>query len=297
MKEVVIEMSNEEKSFQKTNINWYPGHMAKTKREMKENLEIIDIVYEVIDGRMPISSKILDIDEIIKNKKRILVVTKMDLCDLSETNKILREYEKKGYKVVPLDLKKENVNSLLNITKEYMKKINEKRKNKGLKERAARVLIIGVPNVGKSTLINRLVNKKAAGVGNIPGFTKSLNWIRINKDIELLDSPGILWPKFENEDVALTLAAMSSIKEEIINKEDLALFILNKIFNLYPDKLKERYNLEKLDEDILETYQKIGKKRGLLRKGGEVDFEKVIDIIIRDFKNNAFGKITFDRMK
>ena len=279
----------------KTNINWYPGHMAKTKREISEKLNLIDIVYEVIDGRMPISSKIVDIDDLIKDKPRILVVTKMDLCDEEATKKILKDYEEKGYKVVCVDLMNGNCNELVNITKSIMNEINETRIAKGMKERAARVLIVGVPNAGKSTLINRLVGRKSAGVGNTPGFTKTLSWIRINKDIELLDSPGILWPKIENQENAHVLAALSSIKEEILNTDEIACFILKKLYELYPDRLKERYGIEELDEDFIEAYETIGRLRGALSRGGIVDYDKVSDIIIRDLKNGYFGKITFDR--
>ena len=281
----------------KTNINWFPGHMAKTKREIREKLDLIDIVYEVIDARMPISSKIVDIDDLIKDKPRILVVTKYDLCDKVETDKILDKYRKIGYNVVALDLMEGNCNELISLTKNIMKDINVDRVNKGMKERVARVLIIGAPNVGKSTLINRLVGRKSAGVGNTPGFTKSLSWIRVNKDIELLDSPGILWPKMDDQEVAHTLAAFSSIKEEILNLDEIASYILRKMFELYPEKLEMRYGITELDEDLIEVYDIIGKKRGALSKGGVTDYERVSDIIVRDLKNGYFGEITFDRIK
>ena len=286
-----------EKVFQKSQINWYPGHMSKTRREIQEKMNLIDIVYEVIDARMPLSSKIVDSDNLIKNKPRILVVTKYDLCDKEQTDKILEKYRKICYNVVALDLMGGNCNELITITRNIMKDINKERIEKGMKERAARVIIIGVPNVGKSTLINRLVGKKSAGVGNKPGFTKSLSWIRINKEIELLDSPGILWPKLEDQEAAHTLAAFSSIKEEILNLDDIAVYILKKMHELYPEKLKERYGINQLDEDLIETYDIIGKKRGALSKGGVVDYQKVSDIIIQDLKNGYFGKITFDRIK
>ena len=288
---------NNEKVFSNTVINWFPGHMAKTKREISEKLNLIDIIYEVIDARMPLSSKIVDIDELIKDKPKILVVTKYDLCDNIETEKILEIYKKMNYNVITFDLKKDNINILINETKKIMKSINEIRIRKGLKERAARILIIGVPNVGKSTLINKLVGRKSAGVGDTPGFTKSLNWIRVNKDMELLDSPGILWPKLEDQEKAHILAAFSSIKEEILNIDELACFILKKLYELYPDKLKERYGIDELDEDYIEAYEIIGKRRGALSKGGIVDYEKVSNIIIRDLKNGYFGEITFDRIK
>jgi len=280
----------------KTNINWFPGHMAKTRREISEQLNLIDIVYEVVDARMPISSKIVDIDDLIKDKPKILVVTKYDLCDKVETDKILDHYKEMGYKVVPLDLINGNCNSLINMTNDLMKNINLDRVNKGLKERCARVLIMGAPNVGKSTLINRLVGKKSAGVGNTPGFTKNLSWIRVNKDIELLDSPGILWPKLENQESAHILAALSSIKEEVINLDEIACFILKKLFELYPEKLNDRYGIIELDEDMIEAYETIGRKRGALSRGGVVDYEKVSNIIVRDLKNGYFDPITFDRL-
>lgn len=292
-------MSKEnQESFPKVVINWFPGHMAKTKREISEKLNLIDIVYEVIDARMPLSSKIVDIDDLIKDKSRILVVTKYDLCDKVETDKILKTYEEDGYKVVPVDLMNgSNLGNLINITNGIMKNINQIRIHKGMKERVARILIVGVPNVGKSTLINRLVGKKSAGVGNTPGFTKSLNWIRVNKDIELLDSPGILWPKMDNQEAAHTLAALSSIKEDILNIDQIAVFILRKMYELYPERLEERYGIVELDEDLIEVYDLIATRRGALSRGGVADYEKVSNIIVRDFKNGYFGKITFDRLK
>ena len=290
-------MNNEEKVFQKSNINWFPGHMAKTKREIKEVLNLIDIVYEVVDGRMPISSKIIDIDDLISEKPKILIVSKMDLCDREETNKILKKYEEEGFQIISMDLMKDDTNKLIQLTNSLMSNINQKRREKGLKERTARVLIVGAPNVGKSTLINRLVGKKAAGVGNTPGFTKSLSWIRINKEIELLDTPGILWPKLEDQEGAHILGAFSSIKEEVLNSGEIACFILKKMYELYPEQLKERYGITELEEDFIEAYEIIGRKRGALSKGGIVDYDRVSEIIIRDLKNGYLGKVTFDRLK
>ncbi len=290
-------MKNNENGLHKNVINWYPGHMAKTKREISDKLNLIDVVYEVVDSRMPLSSKIVDIDDLIKDKPRIMVMTKYDLCDKDETLKIIKHYEKLGYKVVPVDLITGlNVKKILDYTKEIMDVENNKRVSKGMNVRAARALIIGVPNVGKSTLINRLVGKKSAGVGNTPGFTKSLSWIRINKDVELLDTPGILWPKIEDQDAACVLACLSSIKEEILNLDEIAAFVLKKLYKLYPDRLKERYGIVELDEDLIETYDTIAKKRGALSKGGFVDYDKVSSIIVRDLKNGYFGNITFDRL-
>ena len=288
--------SNQE-SFPKVSINWYPGHMAKTKRLISENINLIDIVYEVIDARIPYSSKIRDIDTILKDKPKILVVTKMDLCDEGETDKFLDKYKKEGYIVVPVDLVSgRNVNEIINKTKELLKPLDEKRIAKGLKKRSYRALIVGIPNVGKSTLINRLVGKKATQVGNKPGVTKNLNWVRINNDIELLDSPGILWPRLDDNEVALNLASMSAIKEEILKLSDISIHILNKLNDHYSDKLKERYNIDSVNkEDYLETLDIIGKKRGCLLKGGIVDYDKVYSAIVRDIKDANIKGITFDR--
>lgn len=289
--------NDNQESFSKVSISWYPGHMAKTKREILEKLNLIDVVYEVVDARMPLSSKIVDIDELIKDKPRILVMTKYDLCDKTETDKIIKYYEELGYKVVAVDLMSGlNVKKIIDYTKEIMDIENKKRESKGMKPRAARALIVGVPNAGKSTLINRLVGKKSAGVGDTPGFTKSLSWIRINKDVELLDSPGILWPKMEDQEAAHILACLSSIKEEILNPDAIAVFILRKLYELYPERLEERYGVVELDEDLIEVYDTIAKRRGALSRGGVADYDKVSNIIIRDLKNGYFGNITFDRL-
>lgn len=285
------------KKFDNSPINWYPGHMAKTKREIKEKLDLIDIVYEVIDARMPKSSKIVDIDDLIKNKPRLLIMTKYDLCDKKETDKFISYYENLGYQVIPVDLMSgTNVKKIIEASEVVLESENEKRKAKGLKPRNIRALILGVPNAGKSTLINRLVGKKSAGVGNKPGFTKSLSWIRIHKNIDLLDTPGILWPKLEDQESAHVLASFSSIKEEILNEDQIAAFILKKLYALYPKALEERYGIDELDDDLIEAYDIIASRRGALTKGGVADYERVSRIILQDFKNGYFGPITFDRL-
>lgn len=291
----------EEKVFHKTSINWYPGHMAKTKRQIKENIDLIDIVYEVIDSRIPASSKNKDIDAMIKNKPRILIMTKYDLCDIENTKKWQKYYESLGYKVVLMDLiNKPNLQPILDETTKLLKELNEKRRAKGLKERKARALILGIPNVGKSTLINRLVGKKATNVGNKPGITKTLEWIRINNQIELLDTPGILWPRLDNQTIALNLASMTAIKEEILDSEEVAIYIIKTMFKLYPQNIKERYNLniDNYDEeetDIVDILDQIGKKIGAI-KSRETDYEKVYTTILKDLREGYLGKITFDRM-
>ena len=283
------------KSFPSVGINWYPGHMAKTKREIKESLNLVDIVYEVIDARMPLSSKIIDIDDIVKDKPRILIVTKYDICDDKETDLILKKYEQEGYIVIKCNLLNRNgIKEILNQTKNLAKKINDDRAKKGLKPRRVRALVIGVPNVGKSTLINALVGKKAVNVGNTPGVTKNLSWIRINDNVELLDSPGILWPKIDNQIHAYNLAALSSIKEEIVDSEALCKYIIEVLEKYYPENLISRYNLQEINYDTI--YDDIAKKRGFYLKGGAIDYEKVYNTVINDLKSASLGKVTFDRL-
>ena len=286
-------MDKSEKSLPSTSINWYPGHMAKTKREIKENLQLIDVVYELLDARIPYSSKNKDIDELIKNKPKVLIMTKTDLCDLEITKKWQQYYENMGYKVILTDLiNNKNIKQIIEVTSSLSDNMNKKRLSLGMKPRKTRVLILGVPNVGKSTLINRLVGKKAAPTGDKPGITKKLNWIRINDKLELLDTPGILEPKLENKEVALNLAALTSIKEEVLDLEQVALHIIDKMLNLYPNTLKTRYNLTNTNTPLIILNQ-IAKQKGAIKKG-EVDYEKVYKIILRDLKEGYLGNITFD---
>ena len=292
-------MSKNEKNnlSDKIQINWYPGHMAKAKRLINENINLIDIVYEVVDARIPMSSKIIDIDNFIKNKPKILIMNKIDLCDLKETNKWKQYYENKGYRVLLTSLEKNfDEKELINLTEEILKPLNDKIQEKDMKKRKNRVLVVGVPNAGKSTLINRLAGKKVVSIGNKPGVTKGLSWIRVNDKIELLDSPGILWPKLEEKN-ALNLATFTAIREEILPKFEIASYILTTLDKYYKEKLKERYDIEELNEDIVITMEEIGKKRGCLIKGGEIDYDKVIELIINDVKNGYIKGITFDKVE
>ncbi len=291
-------MNNEDKKngVNKSVINWYPGHMVKAKREIKEKIDLIDVVFEIVDARIPKSSKNKDIEDIIKVKPRVMIMTKKDLCDSNETNKWVNYYEKLGYKVILMDLvNNPNMKIVMNSIQDIINDFNEKRKKKGLTERRIRALVIGIPNVGKSTFINRLVGKKATNVGNKPGITKQLEWIRVNKDIELLDTPGILWPKLDDNDVALNLAAMTAIKEEILPVDDVAIYIINKMFKLYPNAIMKRYNLTNND-DIVETLDNIGKKIGA-KRNSEVDYDKVYKVVLKDLRDGYLGQVTFDRYK
>jgi ribosome biogenesis GTPase A len=280
------------------NINWYPGHMAKTKRLIKEQLKYIDIVYELVDARIPYSSRIRYIDNMLKDKERLLIFTKMDLCDRKETEKWISYYKEKGYHVVTVDLlNNKGIDDILKVSKSILFDKIQNRLDKGLKTNKIKALILGIPNVGKSTLINRLVGKKATNVGNKPGITKSNQWIRISDEIELLDTPGLLWPKIESNEVALNLASMMAIKEEIIPSDDVAIYILKTLYKYYPHSLKERYDISDIDfSDIVSTYEKIGRRRGALIKRGEVDYDKVSSIIIKDLRDGYLGDVTFDRL-
>lgn len=289
-------MANEEKNFQKVSINWYPGHMAKTKRLISENLNLIDIIYEVIDSRIPYSSKINDLEELIKNKPRILVFTKYDLCDKEETNKFIEKYKKQGYYVIIYDLTKNiDTNKIIDLSKEILKEKLEKIKLKGITKNSIRALVVGIPNVGKSTLINKLVGKKIAVVGNKPGVTKNLNWVRVDKQLELLDSPGILWPKLEQEKEAFNLASTTAIKEEILPKEAIVVYIIKFLYKYYPDILESNYGVTDIS-DFYEVYEIIGKSRGFISKGGIVDDDRVTNLIINDIKQGKIKGITFDRV-
>ena len=284
-----------QESFSKVPISWYPGHMAKTKREIKEKIDLIDIVFEVVDARIPYSSKNKEIEEMTKGKPRVIVMTKIDLCDSGKTNKWIKYYEDKDYIVIPIDLiNNPNTKIIFDKIKPLVDEINSKRKSKGLKERKARILIMGVPNVGKSTLINRLVGRKATNVGNRPGVTKNLEWIRINDKVELLDTPGILWPKLDEEEVAYNLASMTAIKEEVLDSEDIAIYIIKKLLSDYTDNIINRYSLTKI-EDIVDILDEIGKKIGAFRNS-ETDYDRVYKRVIKDLQDGYLGKITFDNI-
>ncbi|RDI47478.1 ribosome biogenesis GTPase YlqF [Falsibacillus pallidus] len=276
-------------------IQWFPGHMAKARREVTEKLKLVDIMYELVDARIPFSSRNPMIDEIIGEKQRIVLLTKSDMADKEMTNQWIRYFEAKGLKAIAINSQAgTGLHEIVKTSNDILKEKFERMKARGLKKpRAIRAMIVGIPNVGKSTLINKLAKKNIARTGNTPGVTKSQQWIKVGKELELLDTPGILWPKFEDQEVGYKLALTGAIKDTILNLQDIAVFGIRFIEKHYPERLKDRFGIEP-DMEILDVFDTIGKLRGCLRGGGEVDYDKTAELIIRDIRSEKIGPLTFD---
>lgn len=292
------------------NINWFPGHMAKTRRQITDDLKLVDVVIEILDSRIPISSQNPEIKQIIQNKKKVVVLNKCDLSDENENKKWMEYFIKQGHKVVLADSNTgKGVNEVIKQTQAIMNEELKRLAEKGRIGRKIRVMIVGIPNVGKSSFINRITKKNSAEVGNKPGVTKQKQWIRINDEIELMDTPGVLWPKFESHEVALNLSYTGTIKDEILEITEIAYCLTKFLLENYRDNLIERYSLDNQiineilsqdqdeNQNIYEIMQLIGKRRGAIISGGNIDDEKTAKIILGDFRSGKLGKITLEKVR
>ncbi|MGE7089913.1 ribosome biogenesis GTPase YlqF [Lysinibacillus sp. NPDC048646] len=276
-------------------IQWFPGHMAKARRQVTENLKLVDIIFELIDARLPLSSRNPMIDEVINQKTRLLILNKADMADEQETRRWVQYFADRGHKAVAINsLEGKGLQQVTKAAQELLQEKFDRMKARGMKPRAIRAMIVGIPNVGKSTLINRLAKKNIAKTGNTPGVTKSQQWIKVGKELELLDTPGILWPKFEDQEVGYKLALTGAIKDTITNMEDLAVYGLRFLSVHYPTRMEERYGIRFIHEDLVETFDHIGKLRRVFSTGGEIDYDQVAQLIVRDIRGLQLGKLTFD---
>lgn len=281
------------------NIHWYPGHMAKAISLIEEKSKLIDIIIEIRDARIPYSSRNPIIDDIVRNKPKVIILSKIDMADPQMTKKWVEYYEAQGHHVIESNLLNfQELKKIVDQARLELQEQYERDKKRGLKERPMRGLIVGIPNVGKSTLINKIAKRPATKTGDKAGVTKALQWIKVDKDFELLDSPGILWPRLENQTVAVNLALTGAIKEEILPKEDLCFYAMRFLNTYYQKQFYERYEIEQMDnndvDSIVAVLEHIGRKRGCLIKGNQVDFDKVYDLILRELKKGDIGRITLD---
>lgn len=277
-------------------INWYPGHMTKAKREMEESLKLVDIVIELLDARIPKSSRNPDIDSMCRNKKRIIALNKSDLSDQNVNAQWNKYFASLGLTCIEVDsLSGKGVKNIVTSIQYAFKERNEKLRDRGIVSKPVRALIAGIPNVGKSSLINRLSGRVSAKTGDKPGVTRGRQWIKIGNSLELLDTPGILWPKFEDMEVGLNLAFTGAIKDEIINMEELALNLISRLKQTYPENLAGRYKIKDIDADAFHILNEIGSKRGCIVQGGVVDTEKASNILIDEFRSGKLGRISLER--
>ena len=273
---------------------WYPGHMTKAKRMMQENIKLIDLVIELVDARIPVSSRNPDIDELGKNKARLILLNKSDLAEERWNDAWAEYFKAKGYSVLKVNSKRGGgIKSIQGVIQEACKEKIERDRKRGILNRPVRAMVVGIPNVGKSTFINALAGKACAKTGNKPGVTKGKQWIRLNKNVELLDTPGILWPKFEDQKVGLKLAFIGSIKDEILNTEELAAELITFMNQHYAGVLEEKYNIEK-NEDPYVMLSSIAESRHCLVRGNELDCEKAAILLMDDFRNGRLGRLTVE---
>ena len=276
------------------NVQWFPGHMTKAKRQMQEDLKLIDLIIELVDARVPLSSRNPDIDRLGQNKSRLILLNKADLAD-ERQNEAWKEYfQKKGFYVVKVDSRNgAGMKAIQNVIQEACKEKIERDRRRGIKNRPIRAMVAGIPNVGKSTFINTFAGKACAKTGNKPGVTKGKQWIRLNKNVELLDTPGILWPKFEDQQVGIRLACVGSIKDDILNMEELALLLIDYLRTNYSGLLEKRYGISEEGKGV-DVLGEIAKARGCLKKGEELDYVKASGLLFDDFRGGKIGRITLE---
>lgn len=276
-------------------IQWFPGHMAKARREVEEKLKLVDFVMELVDARAPLSSQNPMLQQVLQQKSKMVVLMKKDLADNRQTEEWISYFKERSIPAIAINVNdKSDIKKVIQLAKDLGQEKLDKLIKKGIQPRPSRAMIVGIPNVGKSTLINRLANKKIAKTGDRPGVTKQQLWIKVKKDFELLDTPGILWPKFEDELVGYRLAAIGTIKDQLLSMQDIVAFVISYLQKHYPERLEERYPIDRDMTDMWEIFEAIGKQRGALESGGSVNFEKVSDLVIRDLRTGRLGNITLE---
>ena len=276
------------------NVQWYPGHMTKAKRQMQEDIKLIDLIIELVDARVPLSSRNPDIDELGKNKARMILLNKADLADERQNRAWMEYFKEKGIYAVSIDSRnKGSMKAVSAAITEACKEKTERDRRRGIKNRPVRAMVVGIPNVGKSTFINTFAGKACAKTGNKPGVTKGKQWIRLNKNVELLDTPGILWPKFDDQMVGLRLALIGSIKDEILNIDELSLELIELLQQHYPGMLKERYDIDEA-QDKVKVLEAIAVSRNCMKKGSEIDYSKAAALVVDDFRSGRIGRITLE---
>lgn len=274
---------------------WFPGHMTKAMRQMKEDIKLIDLIIELLDARIPLSSRNPEIDNLGQNKARLVLLNKADLADEKQNNKWIEYFKKKGIVALKINSKnKHGIKEINNAVNIACKEKIERNLKRGIKNRPIRAMVVGIPNVGKSTFINAYAGKNCAKTGNKPGVTKGKQWIRLNKNLELLDTPGVLWPKFDDQKIGMHLAFIGSMNDNILDVSELAFQLIKLLENLYPNAIKDRYNIED-DDNILQIMYQIAEVRGCKLKGNQPDLDKTSKIVLDDFRSGKLGRITLDR--
>lgn len=276
-------------------IQWFPGHMTKTKRMIEEHLKAVDVVAELLDARIPVSSANPMVEELVSGKPRIIILNKADLANPRATDQRISYYEKKGIPVLPMSVgNSKNKKKLLQVIRDTAEPILAKWKRRGMKSRSVRLMILGIPNVGKSSLINFLAGTAATRTANTPGHTRGKQWVRLSEGLDLLDTPGVLWPKFDDQTAALRLAATGAIAGDVFNASEVVAELMSSLAKTSPEILKEQYNIENPDQDPQVLLEQAGRRRGCLLPGGNIDFDRAEMVVLRDFRNGKLGRITLD---